>query len=99
MKISKEVRIGILVSLSILIFFVGFNFLKNASFFSSDKEYYCFYRNVSGLQNSAVVQIRGLNVGHVSGLELIDGKGVKVTIIVGKKVEIPVGTIAKLQSV
>jgi len=98
MKITKEVRIGILVTLSILIFFIGFNFLKNASFFSSDKEYYCFYKNIGGLQNSVVVQIMGLNVGHVSGLELVDSKGVKVTITVGKKVDIPVGTVAKLES-
>ena len=98
MKISKEVRIGILVSLSILIFFIGFNFLKNATVFSTDKEYYCFYSNVAGLQNSANVQIRGLNVGHVSGLQLIDGKGVKVTVTVSKTIELPVGTVAKLES-
>jgi phospholipid/cholesterol/gamma-HCH transport system substrate-binding protein len=99
MKMSKEVRIGILVTLSILIFFIGFNFLKNATVFSNEKEYYCFYKNIGGLQNSAVVQIMGLNVGHVSGMELVDGKGVKVAISIGKKVNLPVGTVAKLESV
>jgi phospholipid/cholesterol/gamma-HCH transport system substrate-binding protein len=98
MKISKEVRIGILATLSILIFFVGYNFLKNATVFSNDKEYYCFYKDIGGLQNSAVVQIMGLNVGHVAGLELVQGRGVKVTIAVGKNIDVPAGTVARLES-
>jgi phospholipid/cholesterol/gamma-HCH transport system substrate-binding protein len=99
MKISKEVRIGILVTLAILIFFIGFNFLKNASFFSKENEYYCYYTNVDGLLNSANVQVSGLNVGHVTAMELIPGKGVKVTITIGKKIHLPVGTVASLKSI
>jgi phospholipid/cholesterol/gamma-HCH transport system substrate-binding protein len=98
MKISKEVRIGILVSVAILMFFIGFNFLKNASVFSSDKEYYSYYQNVDGLQNSAVVMLRGMNVGHVTEMELVAGRGVKVTMSISKKIDVPVGTIADLVS-
>ena len=98
MKISKEVRIGVLVAVSILIFFIGFNFLKNASFFSNDKQYYCYYPNVDGLLNSASVQVSGLNVGHVSAMELEPGRGVKVTITITKTFRVPVGTIASIES-
>ncbi len=98
MKISKEVRIGVLVTVAILIFFIGFNFLKNSSLFSKEKEYYCFYGNVDGLQSSSSVLVSGLVVGHVSHMELITGKGVRVTIAVRKEVEIPVGTTASLKS-
>src|SRR6185503_18952075 len=57
-----------------------------------------FYGNVDGLQNSATVQIRGLNSGHVSRMELIDGTGVKVVIVMNKGVELPQGTVANLAS-
>ena len=98
MILSKEARIGILATVSLVVFFLGFYFLKGTSLFSSDKEYYCIYSDVQGLQNSAAVQIRGLNVGHVSGTKLIDGKGVKVTISISKSVDIPQGTVASLAS-
>jgi len=98
MSLSKEAKIGILVTVSLVIFFIGFYFLKGASLFSNDKDYYCYYSNVDGLQNSANVQIRGLNIGHVSGMHLVDGKGVRVTVSIGKNVEIPEGTIASLVS-
>src|ERR1700679_1650668 len=98
MTLTKEARIGLLVSCSLIIFFVGFYFLKGASIFSNDKKYYCVYTNVEGLLLSANVQVRGLNVGRVSHMELLDDKGVKVTISVYKSVEIPDGTTATLAS-
>jgi phospholipid/cholesterol/gamma-HCH transport system substrate-binding protein len=98
MSMPKEVRIGILVGLSILIFFVGFYFLKGSDIFSRENEYTCFYTSVEGLQPSAMVQIRGLNVGHVSKTELVDGNGVRVVISVNKGIDIPKGTIAWLAS-
>jgi phospholipid/cholesterol/gamma-HCH transport system substrate-binding protein len=97
MKISREVRIGILVTVSILIFFIGFNFLKNARVLSGDNEYYCYYSNVDGLQNSASVQIRGMNVGHVTAMKLEDSR-VRVTLTVSKDIALPVGTVASLES-
>jgi phospholipid/cholesterol/gamma-HCH transport system substrate-binding protein len=95
MNISKEVRIGILFVLSVLVFFIGFYFLKGASLFSSNKEYYCYYNSVEGLANSANVQIRGLNVGRVTRMDLEGGR-VKVELTVDKKVNIPEGTLASI---
>ena len=98
MSLSKEVRIGLLVTVSLIIFFIGFYFLKGASLFSNDRQYYCIYTNVEGLQLSANVQVRGLNIGRVSHMQLLDNKGVKVTISIYKSVEIPTGTVAALES-
>lgn len=98
MRLSKEARIGLLVSISVLILFAGFYFLKGSNVFSGEKEYYCFYENVQGLQTSSNVQIRGLNVGRVSRTELIDGKGVRVVVAISKKIELPKGTMATLAS-
>lgn len=81
--------------LSVLIFFIGFYFLKGSSLFSGDKEYYCFYNSVDGLQPSANVLIKGLPVGRVTQMELEGGK-VKVTLTVEKKLDIPQGTLASV---
>lgn len=96
MKVSKEVRIGILVTVSLLVFFAGFYFLKGANVFSGENEYYTYYDNVEGLQPSASVQIKGMSVGRVSKIELNGNEKVKVTISVSKKVKLPEGTSARL---
>lgn len=99
MKLTKEAKIGLLVTISLLIFFAGFYFLKGANLFSGENEYYAYYDNVQGLQASSSVQVKGLSVGRVSKIELIDSsEKVKVTIAVSKKVEVPVGTTAELAS-
>ncbi len=97
MTISKEVRIGVLVTVSLIIFFTGFYFLKGSSLFSDDAEYYCYYDSVDGLVGSAPVEIRGLNVGHVVSSNL-DGQRVKVTLAIHKSLKLPQGTVAVIAS-
>jgi phospholipid/cholesterol/gamma-HCH transport system substrate-binding protein len=97
MKLSKEARIGLLVSIAILILFTGFYFLRGSNLFSSKNDYNCYFASVQGLQPSAPVQIRGLGVGRVSSITL-EGEKVKVVISVSKDTKIPEGTIAKLAS-
>jgi phospholipid/cholesterol/gamma-HCH transport system substrate-binding protein len=98
MRISKEVKIGLLVAAALVIFFSGFYFLKGSDVFSSDVEYYCYFPAVDGLQKSNFVQIKGMNIGQVANMELAGEKGVKVTISVSKKTQVPTGTIANLAS-
>lgn len=98
MKFSKEARIGLLVASAILILFSGFYFLKGANIFSGENEFFAYYDNVQGLQASSPVQIKGLNVGRVSAIELNGGGKVKVTIAINKKTDVPKGTIAMLAS-
>jgi phospholipid/cholesterol/gamma-HCH transport system substrate-binding protein len=99
MKLSREGRIGLMVAISILVFFAGFYFLKGSSVFSRENTYYAYYDNVEGLQPSAVVQIKGLQVGKVSGITLNGADRVKVTLEIPKSTVIPRGTVAKLVSV
>lgn len=99
MKLTKEAKIGLLVTISLLIFFAGFYFLKGANLFSGENRYYAYYDNVQGLQESSSVQVKGLSVGRVSKIELIDSTDkVRVTLAVSKKVDVPVGTTAELAS-
>lgn len=96
MKFSKEARIGLLVAVSLLIFFAGFYFLKGANLFSGENEYNVYYDDVQGLQPSASVQVKGLSVGRVSKIELNGGGKVKVILAVSKKIKVVQGSSATL---
>lgn len=98
MALSKEVKIGALVAISLLVFFAGFYFLRGSSLFSSEKEYYAYYDNVQGLQSSAAVQVKGLAVGRVASIELVDSDKVRVIMTVDKDVVVPIGSSAELAS-
>jgi phospholipid/cholesterol/gamma-HCH transport system substrate-binding protein len=98
---SKEARIGLLVAISILVFFAGFYFLKGSNVFSREYKYHAYYDNVQGLQPSAAVQIQGLQVGKVSDIILNRaqlGSPIDVVITISKKTRLPRGTVAKLTS-
>lgn len=77
MKISKEVKTGILVLLGIILFIFGFNYLKGQNLLSSSITIYTTYNNVEGLVPSTPVTINGLNVGKVISIDFKgDGSGV-----------------------
>ncbi len=98
---SKEARIGLLVTISVLVFFAGFYFLKGSNILSSEYEYHAYYENVQGLQPSAAVQIHGLQVGKVTAIKLNRaqlGSPLEVVIAINKKTRLPRGTVAKLTS-
>ncbi len=97
MKFTKEARIGLLVASSVLILFAGFWFLKGSNVLSGEFEYPAYYQSVQGLQPSAPVQIKGVNVGKVSTIKLENGR-VKITLAISKKTRIPKGTVARMIS-
>ncbi len=96
--LNKEARIGLLVTISLFVFFAGFYFLKGANLFSGENEYYVYYDDVQGLQPSASVMVKGLSVGRVSKISLNEDGKVQVTISVKKKIKVAKGTVAKLMS-
>jgi phospholipid/cholesterol/gamma-HCH transport system substrate-binding protein len=95
---TKEVRIGLLVSITVLVFFVGFYYLRGASVFSSTNTYYAHFDGVQGLQPSSVVTIRGMMVGRVKKIELDGEDGVRVALTVKNQYTLPKGTVAQLYS-
>ncbi len=97
-KIGNEIKIGVMVVVAILMFIIGLNFLKGNNLFSSDLEFYTYYDNVQGLQNSATVQLNGLNIGKVTNIELQPDKKIRVDFNINKGINIPEGSIAKLTS-
>lgn len=75
MKLSKEVKTGILTLSSILLFIYGYSYIKGSDIFDSSRIFYVSYQNVEGLDNSARVTINGLAVGKVKSINLVNKEG------------------------
>lgn len=75
MKLSRELKTGIIVIGGILLFIMGFSYLKSTPLFDNSKTLYAVYPNVGGLQSGTVVSINGYGVGKVNDIRFIDTQG------------------------
>ena len=75
MKLSRELKTGIIVIGGILLFVMGFSYLKSTPLFDNSKTLYAIYPNVGGLQAGTVVSINGYGVGKVNDIKFRDTQG------------------------
>jgi phospholipid/cholesterol/gamma-HCH transport system substrate-binding protein len=75
LRLSREVKTGILAIGSILLFIFGYSFLKGTNLFQTSRIFYVKYQNVEGLAKSAPVTINGLTVGNVSDIGFANESG------------------------
>jgi phospholipid/cholesterol/gamma-HCH transport system substrate-binding protein len=68
MKFSKEIKVGLFMVVSLVLLYLGLNYLKGIDFFSSRNVYYAFYENVDKLASSNLVYVNGYSVGRVSDI-------------------------------
>lgn len=69
MKLSREVKTGILAIGTILLFIFGYSYLKGSNLLSKERTFFAKYNNVEGLSKSSPVTINGLLVGKVLNIE------------------------------
>lgn len=101
MKISKEFKIGIVVTAAIGLFIWGFNFLKGSNLFSHKYVLYAVYPKIDGLIEANPLLVNGYKIGQVSQISLtkVDGKyQVLVKFLLSEDVQIPKNSIAKAVS-
>ncbi|WP_373074156.1 MlaD family protein [Zeaxanthinibacter enoshimensis] len=97
MKLSREIKTGIIVIGGILLFMLGFSYLKSSPLFDNSKTFYAVYKNVGGLQPGTQVSINGLTVGTVNGIKFKDATGnLVVTFSVDNKFEFSQNSTAEL---
>jgi phospholipid/cholesterol/gamma-HCH transport system substrate-binding protein len=70
MKLSKELKVGLFMAISITLLYFGFNFLKGIDFFSTSHKYFVIYENVDKLTESNQVFLNGYAVGRVSKIQI-----------------------------
>ena len=66
---SKVVKIALVAIAAIVVLFIGMQFLKGMSVFSSNDIYYASFKDISGLSASSPVYANGYRVGVVRHIE------------------------------
>ena len=82
MKITKEIKVAVLVILSVVLFYWGFAFLKGKNLFDTSTKLYAVYDNVAGLVEAAPVTINGLIIGKVNAIEMLSDGKMKVELVI-----------------
>lgn len=75
MKLSREIKTGIIGIGGILLFILGYSYLKSSSLFENNKTLYVIYSHVGGLQPGTGVSINGYTVGKVNQVGFHDASG------------------------
>ncbi|RDK83510.1 MlaD family protein [Marinirhabdus gelatinilytica] len=75
MRLSREVKTGILAIGAILLFIFGYSYLKGTNLLEKNRTFYVKYKNVEGLAQGAPVTINGLKVGKVQKIDFANAQG------------------------
>ena len=65
---SKELKIGFIAILSIIVLFVGINYLKGLNVLKKNRDFYAKYESIDGLKVGSSVFVNGYQVGVVSNI-------------------------------
>ncbi|MCD8071761.1 MAG: MlaD family protein, partial [Alistipes sp.] len=68
MKLRSEVKVGIFALVALVCLYWGINFLKRQDLFKRNSVYYASYDEVSGLQKSGSVMVKGFKIGLISDI-------------------------------
>ncbi|HNP97010.1 MAG TPA: MlaD family protein, partial [Cyclobacteriaceae bacterium] len=77
---NKEVKVGLFMTIALVLLYFGFNYLKGIDFLSSTNKYYAIYDNVDQLAVSNPVLVNGYAVGRVSYIRIVQEKENKVLV-------------------
>ncbi|MFO7978055.1 MAG: MlaD family protein [Bacteroidales bacterium] len=101
MKISREVKLGILAAVTLFLFIWGINYLRGKDLFTPQISFYAVYEEVGGLTESNPVRVSGVQIGQVDRIIFHpDGSGrvVVESIVESGKILIPENSTARMSS-
>ncbi len=100
MKISKYVKLGLLMIISITALVWGLSYLKGHDVFKPVDYYYSRYHRVDGLQKSSHVTVNGYRVGNVKNILFADDRSgdLIVTFMMDNDFRIPRNSLARIVS-
>jgi phospholipid/cholesterol/gamma-HCH transport system substrate-binding protein len=97
-KFNKEIKIGILVIITIVFFIWGYNFLQGRRIFTPVNTYLVVYDRVGGLMESADVLLGGYKIGQVDNIRFVGFDEFAVRFSVTSRIDLPLGTVARMIS-
>lgn len=94
MKHSRELKVGVLAIVCLVILYFGFNFLKGINIFSPTKVYVGQFDRANGLTEQAPVYIKGYKVGLVETIQydFATQPAFVVRVAIDKTISLPRGT-------
>lgn len=100
MKIRREILLGILGIVSLLLFIWGVNYLKGTDLLQRQQIFYVIYPKVNGLIESHPVSVNGVKIGQVNKISFHPDRTGRVMVecIIGHDIDIPVNSVAILSS-
>ena len=100
MKISREVKVGLLSTSALIIIYLGLNFLKGRDIMSSSNIYHTTYATSEGLGTSSPVVVNGMIVGRVRSIKILPDQkhSALVTFATDKDITLTDATKARLVS-
>jgi phospholipid/cholesterol/gamma-HCH transport system substrate-binding protein len=82
---SVKIRLGIFVSLGLVLFIIGIYFIgKKQQLFSNTFRISGVFKDISGLQVGNNVRFSGINVGVIENIEIIADTAVRVDIVINE---------------
>ena len=98
MKLRNEVKVGILVTVSLAALLWGLNYLKGKDVFKSRKKYFAVYNSVDGLVASNPVFMNGFRIGIVNSINFMPDKSGRllVSLLIEDDVFISRNSIARI---
>lgn len=90
MKVKIVTQIGIIVSITLVLFVWGFNYLKGKNMMYKERTFFAVYEKVDGLAEGNPVQINGMKIGYIHKIDLhpdLSGR-ILVTFLVEKRYNI-----------
>lgn len=96
----KEIKIGIVSFITLLVFIWGYQFLKGKNVFEGTSTYYIKYNNIDQLEVASPVLVNGYKVGSVVNIKMDPADYTKliVSINVKNEIKIPKNTNALITS-
>lgn len=91
MKASKEIKIGLTVIVAVAFLIYGINYLKGVDLFKNNREYKAKYTEIDGLVTASPVIFKGMKIGQVTSIEIVEGgTNIEVTFVIDNdEIKIP----------
>jgi len=96
LKISNEVKTGILAIFSICLFIFGYSYLKSNDIFVGDRTFYAIYPDVEGVVNGTPVTINGFPVGSIQKISFTKNNDLLVKFRIENDIQFSVNSIAQI---
>ena len=75
LRLTKEIKAGLIVVLGITALILGFSYLKSNSLLGKSTTLYAIYDHVGGLQSGTAVSLNGFSVGTIDDITFLDETG------------------------